>query len=304
MNATQGDNRALAIGAMIAMTLSLSFGDAVVKGISGSLTLWQIFVLRSAAVIPILVVIWRLWPAAAARPIRPGRLGWVALRSGLLGANWVFYYMALPHLPLSTAAAVYYTLPLFITLFAAGFAGERVAPLGWLAVGIGFAGVALILRPDGGEISLYALLPLASAICYALAMIVTRNACREESPLALALVLNMTFIAVGLVASGVLSTDGGDPFLSPTWSPIGAQEMALLGILAAAILIGSIGTAVAYQNAPSSVIGPFDFCYVGFAVIWGAIFFGDWPDALSAAGILMIVAAGILSVRAGSRGSA
>ncbi|MEN5300111.1 hypothetical protein ABE530_17455 [Brucella sp. TWI559] len=70
-----------------------------------------------------------------------------------------------------------------------------------------------------------------------------------------------------------------------------------MGLLTAALLIGSIGAAVAYQNGPPSVIGTFDFAYVGFAVIWGMIFFAEVPDVTSTLGITLIVGAGILSLR-------
>jgi len=67
-------------------------------------------------------------------------------------------------------------------------------------------------------------------------------------------------------------------------------------LLSIAILIGSIGAAIAYQRAPSSVIGVFDFAYVGFAVLWGALFFSDYPDIISFTGIGLIVIAGMISV--------
>ena len=70
-----------------------------------------------------------------------------------------------------------------------------------------------------------------------------------------------------------------------------------MGLLAAAILIGGIGAAIAYQNGPPAMIGAFDFAYVGFAVIWGIIFFAEIPDMISAFGMLLIVGAGILSLR-------
>ena len=78
----------------------------------------------------------------------PRRAGWVALRSLMLALMWIAYYAALTHLALGIAAAVYYTLPIFITLFAALFIGDRIGPKGWLAVLLGFLGVLLILKPS------------------------------------------------------------------------------------------------------------------------------------------------------------
>ena len=81
------------------------------------------------------------------------------------------------------AAAVYYTIPLFITLFAACWLKEPVGLQGWSGVLIGFIGVLLMLNPQVGDLSTYALMPLASAILYALAMVLTRTKCRGENPL-------------------------------------------------------------------------------------------------------------------------
>ena len=61
--------------------------------------------------------------------------------------------------------------------------------------------------------------------------------------------------------------------------------------------MASVGTAVAYQSAPASTVGTFDFAYVGFALIWGAVFFAERPDAIALVGIALIVVAGLLAVR-------
>lgn len=71
--------------------------------------------------------------------------------------------------------------------------------------------------------------------------------------------------------------------------------MGLDGGLAGAILIGSIGAAIAYQNGPPAMIGAFDFAYVGFAVIWGIVFFNETSDLIASVG--MIFGAGVLSLR-------
>ena len=140
-----GDNVALAITAILVTSVALALGDAIIKQISAGFLLWQIFVLRSAIAIPVVAAIAKSRnPTASLMPAAPG---WTALRSLMLVLMWVAYYAALPQVPLSAAAAVYYKLPLFITLFASMFVGERVGAVGWLAVFIGFAGV-LAWSPD------------------------------------------------------------------------------------------------------------------------------------------------------------
>lgn len=292
------DNTPLAVVVIVLTVLALSLGDALIKFTSGEFVIWQIFVLRSLLVLPVLLVLLK-FKAPEAFSIPPA-IGWTALRSLMLVAMWVAYYLALPKLDLSIAAAAYYTLPIFITLFSAILIGDRISGLGWAAVFIGFAGVLLILRPKTGEFNLYALLPLVSAVLYALAMILTRTRCRAVHPLILSIALNLSFVVVGSVAALTILAVFPEPregFLLAPWADMGRAEWISMTLLATAILIGSVGTAIAYQNGPPTIIGTFDFAYVGFAVVWGLVFFAEVPDLPSVLGMTMIVLAGVLALR-------
>ncbi len=75
------------------------------------------------------------------------------------------------------------------------------------------------------------------------------------------------------------------------------SDVVVLIVLAIAILIGSIGAAIAYQIGRSSVVATFDFAYVAFAVLWGIIFFGDIPDMKMLVGMALIILSGIMAVR-------
>ena len=292
------DRIPLAVGTIIFTALALSLGDALIKQSSSMFVIWQIFVIRSAIAIPFLVGYLLIRSPASLR--LGDAVGWTILRSLLLVVMWISYYLSLPHLTLSVAAATYYTLPIFITLFTAAITQSTISKKGWLAVILGFAGVVLILRPDAGNFNGYALLPLLTAMLYAVAMILTRTKCRAEHPIKLSLALNCAFVVVGGVAAAVISmlsdeVRGG--FLLAPWSAMTLSDFGIMAMLAASILIGSIGAAIAYQNGPSPMIGTFDFAYVGFSFIWGVLFFAETPDAPSLTGIMMIIVAGIISLR-------
>lgn len=292
------DNLPLAVTVIIFTVLALSLGDALIKFTSGAFVIWQIFVLRSALVLPVLLLYLHRKSPEALRI--PPALGWTILRSLMLVAMWITYYLALPNLELSIAAAAYYTLPIFITIFSAIFIGDKIRPLGWAAVGVGFLGVLLILRPKAGDFNLYALLPLVSAVLYALSMIVTRTKCRTVNPIMLSVALNLTFVIVGSIAALSIMAFATGPragFLLASWAHMGVGEWGAMGLLATAILIGSVGAAIAYQNGPPSIIGTFDFAYVSFALLWGMVFFAEVPNLLSLLGMALIVAAGVLSLR-------
>ena len=299
MSAEKADHPKIAVAAILLAVLTLALGDALVKEVSATLVLWQIFVLRSVVAVLVLFLVLRLGSPDVS--LVPTRVFWTMARSALLIAMWVTYYAALPHVQLSVAAAALYTLPLFITLFSALLVSERVTALGWAAVGLGFVGVLLILRPSASGFSAYAFLPLLSAVLYALAMILTRTKCRDEHPLVLSGALNVAFIVVGLAATGLISLTAppgtASGFLSAGWPPLGGSEVLAILLLAGGILVASIGTSVAYQVAKPSMIATFDFAYVGFAVIFGYFFFDEVPDPMALSGILMITVAGLLAVR-------
>ena len=294
------DNVPVAVATILLTVFAMAAGDALVKslGTSASVGLWQLFALRSLMVLPVLFAAGLV--LGLRRALVPRHALWASVRAALLIGVWIAYYTALPHVPLSAAAAALYTLPLFIVGLSAVFTEDRVTPLHALAALLGFIGVALVLRPGGAAFSLYALLPILAAFLFAAAMVLARVKCRHDHPLSLALMLHLAFILAGGLGLGVLTmlpALASEAFLAAPWVTLSEEEWQVMALLAASILIASVGTALAYQKAPGSIIGTFEFAYVGFAVLWGIVLFDEWPDGLSMLGLLLIVTAGILAIR-------
>ena len=162
----------------------------------------------------------------------------------------------------------------------------------------------MILRPRIEAFNVYGLLPLISAILYAGAMILTRTKCRGENPLILSLNINLIMLLTGLIAAIFINcwqpsfhVITNYKFLLGVWGVMGKLEWSIICVLAITMLIGNIGAAVAYQIAPSSIVAPYDFFYIGFAILWGVIMFNEVPDSITAIGILMIVVAGLISMK-------
>lgn len=291
------DNLGKGISLIVLAVFILSLADAAVKYFSSRLPLWQLFLVVSCLSVPAL----GSW---AVRRIRLGRLRiaavrWVALRSLLLLLMWVSYYAALPFIPLSVAAVAIYTTPLFIALFSTRYGGESLSGIGWWAVGIGFVGVVLVLRPGADTFSFAALFPVVGAVFYALAMVVTRRHCRNEHPLVLALGLNVAFLiaaCVGGVASLLIDTRlaARAGFLLAAWQPLDWAALAFIALYAVALVFINTATAKAYQVAPAALVGTFDYAYLPFACLWGYLLFQEVPDLFTWGGMLMILAAGLL----------
>jgi drug/metabolite transporter (DMT)-like permease len=287
------NERALPVTGVIVILMTvfaMALTDAFVKFSSANLTLWQIYVLRSIIAIPVLLLLTRgaVWPAA---------FGWVALRSVALLLMYLAIYAAIPILDLSVIAASLYTAPLFIVLLSSLALGEPIARFQWAGIATGLVGVLLIVRPAASGFSLLPLIPVAAAFLYAIVAIVTRAKCVRETPMTMALWLNVTLLIAGTVASLAIGYAGplpAYPFLFGSWTAMGIREWQVIAILAALIVGVSIGLARAYQSPKPQIIATFDYAYLIFAAFWGYVFFGEVPGLVTLAGMALIAFAGIM----------
>ncbi|MBI1385371.1 MAG: EamA family transporter [Rhizobiales bacterium] len=291
-----GDRPALAAGLVMAAAFGLAFQDGLVKLISGDVSLWQFQSIRAFVNLVLLYfvggVIWY------GMPVMPRRLWAVALRSFLLVTTMVLYFGAVPFLPLATLAACLYTFPLFVAILSAVLLGERVGPRRVLAIIVGFTGTLLIIKPGTDSFTVFALLPLASAFIYAVTIIVTRQLCREESPVALgygSAAMNLIVGVAGLAAltwfsAGELSISW--PYLFTGWHHLSLPVLALVFACGLTNVVANIMLSKAYQSAESSWLAPFDYTYLIFTAFWGFVFWYTLPDLASIVGIALIGGSG------------
>ena len=282
---------------ILASVAAMAFADAMVKLVSSSLTVWQVFAARSIFAVPCLLVLGHITGVSFCAVFNR----WGLLRSTLLVLTWLAFYASLPVLKLSVAAVAVYTNPILTALLSALILGERVSNRQWLGVLVGFAGVAAILRPGTDAFTWLIVLPLVGAAFYSTAMILTRAKCQDDDAINLALGLHGSFILTGFLATAVLALINLDPasvaaypFLLKSWTPMGWTDwtlMAFLGVLSAAFFLG---VARAYQIAPPQIIGTFDYAYLVSAAIWGFVFFSETPDAFTWVGMVLITIAGLL----------
>ncbi|MFS4582775.1 DMT family transporter [Phaeobacter sp. C3_T13_0] len=296
MNAS--DNTALTTGiiTILLTVFAMALTDAFVKYASSNMTLWQIYVCRSLLALPFLVLLarGRIWPQA---------LGWVTLRSIMLMAMYLAIYAAIPVLDLSVIAATLYTGPLFIVLLSAIVLKEPIRLSHWGAVALGFVGVLCVVQPGGAAFTILSLIPVVAAFLYACAAVLTRAKCTRETPVALAINLNLALIFCGaLVSVGlfIASPSGAAnyPFLLGTWSGFDWHTVSVLAVMAVLIVGVTLGLARAYQSPRPQIIATFDYAYLIFAAFWGYAFFGEVPDIGTVVGIVLIILAGILVLRA------
>lgn len=275
---------------------AMALTDAFVKYASSDMTLWQIYVCRSMLALPFLVLL-------AKGQVRPAAVGWVSLRSAMLVGMYLAIYAAIPVLDLSVIAATLYIGPLFIVLLSALVLKEQIGLIHWSAIAIGFIGVLCVVQPGGAEFTPLSLIPLIAAFLYACAAVLTRAKCVGEAPSALAINLNLALVMCGALASIGLffatpSNATDYPFLLGTWSGFDGRTMLVLAVMAVLIVAVTLGLARAYQSPRPQVIATFDYAYLIFAAFWGFVFFGEVPDLGTIVGIVLIVVAGVVVLKA------
>ncbi len=279
----------LAILAILAADLLLTLNDALVARAQSDVGLWTVFWLRGLIAVPVAVLI----TLAARARFMPDQVGIVMVRTALLLVSWVCLYSALAVMPVANAVATLYTIPLMIALITAGLDRTRPSRLVLGAVGLGFVGVLLIVQPGQAAMSPAYVLPLIAAFSYSCAMILTGRRLGSENPLTVGLWLNYGFVGLGVFAMLL----AGDSPVQTVWQAVEGRQWSYLG-MGICVGIATIWVAYAYQNGAATVIATFDYAYLIFAIFWGYLFFGQFPNALALLGMGAITLAGVIVMRA------
>lgn len=283
-----------AIGAAVAF----SANDVVIKYLSGDYPLHQITFIRSLIAIVVTVAVF-VPLEGSYRDLRTDRLGVHLMRGMIVVCANMIFYAGLATLPLGEATAIYFVAPLFITALSVVLLGEQVGLRRWIAVGVGLAGVVVVIRPGGSAFQAAALLPLVAAFAYALLQITTRKLGVAVKASAMSFYISVVFICfsglMGLVFGDGRYSGSGNAnleFLMRAWTWPPTDDFALL---AAVGIIGAMGgylVSQAYRIAQPGLIAPFEYVAMPIAIFWGVVIWGDWPDGLAWLGIALIAGAG------------
>ncbi|MBA4352352.1 MAG: EamA/RhaT family transporter [Rhodobacter sp.] len=286
------------VALLVAGIAVFSVQDLILKLLSGAYPLHQAMVLRSLTALPLLLLLVH----------RDGGLGTLftpntramILRGGVMFLAYTSYYLALAALPMATTVALYFSAPLFITILSVVILKETVGPRRWVALFAGFAGVLIMVRPGGDLFDWAALLPVIAGLTYAISMISARRLGSSETAPALAFWGNGVFLVAAIAMSAVLGSGAWESdahpslaFLLRGWAMPTAFDLMLMmacGVIAA---IGLTLLTQAYRVAESSVVTPFEYTGLIWSVIFGWIFWRDWPVLTDWIGIAIITGAGL-----------
>jgi drug/metabolite transporter (DMT)-like permease len=265
--------------------------NASVKYLADEYSLVQIIWVRS--VIHLLWMVVLFMPGLGLKLFATRRLGLQLTRSLLQLISLVTFVVGLLYIPMTTATTIFFTGPLLVVALAVPLLGERVGVRRWMAVLVGFVGALVIIRPGADSMDWATLLILASAFFYALYQILTRRAADYDD----FRVSAVYTILIALVVSSVAV-----PFYWET--PIGWLDWLVFGGLGILGGLGHLFVIKAYEHAPASVIGPFDYGQLIGATIIGYLVFAEFPDLWTWAGAAIIIVSGIYIARREARAKA
>jgi drug/metabolite transporter (DMT)-like permease len=280
------------IGLKLASVLVFIAMQALIKAVSGRVPPGEAVFFRSAFAIPVIVV-WLSFTGELATGFRArdpighvwrGVVGTTAMGLGFAG---------LAFLPLPEVTALGYAAPLLTVIFAAMFLGEEVRLFRISAVVLGLAGVLVVLSPRltlaGQETvqatqALGAMLVLTGAVFAALAQVFVRKLVNTEATSAIVFWFSVTAAVLSLVTL---------PFGWVWPTPREAALLVTCGVLGG---LGQILLTSAYRHADASVVAPFDYASILFAIAIGWWVFAEAPTVQVLAGAALVVAAGVLII--------
>ncbi len=206
----------------------------------------------------------------------------VMLRAAIEAAVAALFLVSLPHLPLADITAIQQVTPLVLTVLSALVLKENVGWRRWLAVATGFTGVVLVIQPTGQGINIYALSALACAALVAVRDLVTRGL---EPGIPTALVSFTTTLSVCLLGFA------GKPL--EAWTAPTTYTLTLLAGSAILVSTANIFVIRAFRGVEVSVVAPFRYAGVVWAILLGFLIWGHIPNALAIAGTVILVSSGL-----------
>jgi drug/metabolite transporter (DMT)-like permease len=269
--------RLAGIGLMLLSIAMFSFGDATGKFLVATYSVGQLLSLRACAALVILApLIWRQRRLFAELERPHLQLVRVVLSTLEVAA----FFLATVYLPLADVVTYYLACPIFVTALSAIVLRENVGWRRWSAILIGFAGVVIALKPSAQSFSWPALIALSGSLSFAVLMLITRLL-RNTPDIVLA---TSQFIGTFLLGAAIAPIG----WVTPT--PGSLVLFAAAGLISVCALL-CVNRSL--KLAPASVVVPYQYSMIVWAVIFGILVFGDVPRPATIVGAAIIIGAGL-----------
>lgn len=290
-------NNIRAISLVLVAMVFWSTQDVLVKFTADQVSLWQMQIIRSGAILFMIFGI--LWGLGRRQDFTPVRWRWPFVRALFMCTAYLAFYASLPYISLAKAASAFFISPILITVLAAVFLGEGIGPRRLIAVFVGFAGVLCIVQPGLDGWTPVTLLPVGAAGCYAAGVILTRWRCREDPGFSLTMVNGLVNGAVGLLVLLLLPVlqipedmRAEHVFVLSGWFDLAPLLLGLVLLTAVTHIVGALASVTAYQIGEASRLAPFEYVYLVFMGLFGYAIWGTVPEPGTMIGMALICGSG------------
>jgi drug/metabolite transporter (DMT)-like permease len=279
------DNMRAALMMALSMT-AFTVNDALMKLAAPNLPFFQQIVVRGVLITFGLFFLAALWGHLGYRPSGKDR-ALTALRTCAEMFSTIFFLTALFSIPLANLSAILQSLPLTVTLAAAVFFGE---PVGWrrlVAIGVGFVGVTIIIRPGMDGFSVYSLYGVAAVIGVTFRDLASRRLSKTipSSRVALSAAFGVTVMA------GI-----GSLVMREQWVALAIREWILIGGASVCLMAGYISAVGAMRLGEIGFVAPFRYTSLLVALVLGYVLLDEWPDGWTLFGAGIVVVTGLFTL--------
>lgn len=267
---------------MLIMVLAIflfSLNDAMGKWLVVTYTVGQVLLIRSAVALAILLpFVWQAGLSSLIKVERP----WQQFARVVCSTVEVFcFYFAVSYLPLADVVTYWLAAPIYVAAMSPFLLGERVGPVRWAAIALGFIGVVIALTPSGEIEPLAILAAIIGTLAFAL-MVVTGRTLRGTPDKTL-----VTFQLAGSLVAGLVLAPIG--WVTPT-----APDFLLLGALGVVAMFAHICVNRAVKLADAAIVAPFQYTMLPWGIILGWLFFDDLPRPVMLIGAAIITLSGLI----------
>jgi drug/metabolite transporter (DMT)-like permease len=278
------NNAPLGIGLMIATTFVFAMQDGISQHLAREYNVMMIVMVRYWFFAAFVIAVASRAKGGLRHAVRTDQPKLQIFRGVLLAAEICIAVQGFVYLGLIESHAVFACYPLLIAALSGPVLGEKVGWRRWAAIGVGFIGMLIILQPGTGVFSPYALIPLVSALMFALYGLLTRFVARQDSAAT-------SFFWTG-VSGAVLMTIVGIAF----WEPMSGPDWLWMGLLCLTGAGGHFLLIKTYEVAEASSVQPFAYLQLVWASSLGLLIFAEQLRTNVVIGASLIVAAGIFTL--------
>jgi len=284
---------------IMAAVLVTSLQDAFIKDVSAAYPLSQMQTIRSFVAL-LLILIWIALNGGLS-PLFTTRPSWLLLtRAFVLSLASLSFYLALAAMHFPDAVSIYFSMPFIIAALSGLIIGEKVPASRWLAVGVAFVGVMIVMQPGSGVFEPASLIALFSTLCYAVGLMLTRPLGVKMDANVIGFWQMLFYAGSGVLLSLVLGSgafhDPAHPSLSyltaPWRMPSNVDLLVLVGTGFGAAAATVLYT-VAYRIASPSFVAPLEYTTLLWVSIWSYLFWREVPADTTLMGAALIIAAGL-----------